>query len=491
MEVKFSMLDLLLVSPAIALLVASLIPITIKVFRGNREQNPFATIIWAFIGLLTSAGLAILTYDVSSSAFSNALVFDGISTLSNLLIIFVTGFTLLYARESLSTCGHQFSEFVFLMLNAAIGMMILAWSNDLIVTFIGIELMSLALYIMIAMSLETKLSKEAAFKYFVLGSFASAIFLYGVSFIFGTAGTTYMNEIAQIAVELISSNRLFLFGVALLVIGLGFKVAIVPFHAWTPDVYEGSPTPVTGFMATGVKIVIFAAFLRFIGTEVLLGEQASSLVVCMQWLAVFTMLVGNIAAIMQNNFKRMLAYSSIAHSGYAFVGVIAAGISGEPILGASGTMFYIFAYTIMTIGAFGVVCLFENREDASIQMSDLKGLASRSPWVALCLTLFMLSLAGIPPTVGFFGKFFIFSGALKQGLYWLVIWGVINSVISVYYYLKPVVYMYMHDEDGARVQKRYQLTHLSIGLTAILVVVTGLAADPFYRYIYKSVSGLF
>ena len=295
----------------------------------------------------------------------------------------------------------------------------------------------------ICLSREEKLSKEAAFKYFILGSFGSAIFLYGIAFIFGVAGTTYLNELSKVSADLISTNRLFMVGTVLALIGFFFKVGLVPFHAWSPDVYEGAPSPVTGFMAAGVKVVTFAAILRFVGLNFLNSERADDLIHILQWVAVGSMLLGNIAAIMQDNLKRMLAYSSISHSGYALVGVLAAGLSGDSLLGSSGTMFYIFAYSIMTVGTFGFVSLFEHKEDTQVLISDLKGLSSRSPWVALCMTIMLLSLAGIPPTVGFFGKLFIFSAAIEQVLIWLSVWGVISSVISVYYYLKPIVFMYM------------------------------------------------
>ena len=491
MSIEFNPIDLLLVAPLICLFLGSIIPMTIKVLRGNREINPLSTVTYALMGIIAAMGFSISTQSANTLAFSKALVFDGISSFTSLIVLGITGVTLLYSKESLAIPKKQFSEYVFLLLNSAIGMLIVLTSNDLIVTFIGIEIMSLCLYLLIAMSNEPRLSKEAAFKYFILGSFASAIFLYGIAFIYGSAGSTYIDDLTKVASVLISSHRLFVFGAVMVVVGFGFKVALAPFHAWTPDVYQGSPTPITGFMATGVKAVVFMAFLRWLLTELLLGDRSLVFVNILEWIAVITMLVGNIAAIMQDNLKRMLAYSGIAHSGYAMVGLLAATVGGNGALGASGLLFYIFSYAIMTLGTFGVVSLFEGREDTILSIDSLKGLAKSRPLLALAITLLMLSLAGIPPTLGFFGKFFIFSAAIKQGFFWLVVWGVINSVISVYYYLRPAVLMYMYDETAIPLSDDKFMTRICIGIAAFLIVATSLALDPIYQYIQQAVSGVF
>jgi NADH-quinone oxidoreductase subunit N len=344
---------------------------------------------------------------------------------------------------------------------------------------------------LIALSSEPRKSKEAAFKYFVLGSFASALMLYGISFIYGTVGSTYIQDITQVSIQLMNTNRLFLFGVVLTILGLCFKVSVFPFHSWTPDVYQGSPTPLTAFMSTGVKAVSLAFFLRFIAMEVIVSERAILLMNALEWLAAFTILAGNIAAIMQDNLKRMLAYSSVAHSGYVLMGILAAGVGGESILGASGVVFYIVAYTVMTLGAFGVLVLFEKRADSSLEVKDLSGLGSRSPWAAACITIFMLSLAGIPPTVGFFGKLFIFSAAVKQGFFWLAIWGVIGSVISVHYYLRPIVTMYMYNDEGVSVLEAKGLTRLTITALAISVMLFGIIAERLYSTVNSDLASLF
>ena len=271
-----------------------------------------------------------------------------------------------------------------------------------------------------------------------------------------------------------------------MILGFCFKVSIVPLHAWTPDVYQGAPTPHTAYMATAVKAVSFAAFLRLIATKSLLGSE--NLLDLLQWAAVITMIVGNVAAIMQNNFKRMLAYSSVAHSGYILVGIITTGISDDMSFGASGVIFYIAAYSLMTLGAFAIVSLMEKTENTSLNVDDLAGYAKKRPLMAFCLTLFMLSLAGIPPTVGFFGKFYLFTAALGEGLVWLAIWGVLNSVISVYYYLRPIVVMYMKDGEVEESLLAMNATRTAIVISAVMVVFLGLISGPIFEVFEKALS---
>jgi NADH-quinone oxidoreductase subunit N len=483
MDVSFSFrhTDVIMLLPVIALFLASLIPLTIKVTSGNREPNSFATLCYALAGVITSAGLIVALSNVHRSAFDGALIFDGLSTLVGVLIVSLTGLALIFSRENLATNNAQFYEYVFLLLNSAAGMLLVSWANDLIFFFVGVELMSLCFYVLIAMSSEERLSKEAAFKYFVLGSFASAILLYGIAFVYGTAGTTNLPAIAEVAGQLIATDRLFLIGLVFLIMGLCFKVSIFPLHAWTPDVYQGAPTPVTAFMATGVKAATFVLFLRLLNTQALAAEQADRFMEILEWLAALTMVVGNVAAVMQSNLKRMLAYSSVAHSGYIMIGMLVASLAGEDPIGSSSVIFYLVAYSIMTVGAFGIVSVLERDENSTLQVEDLNGLAVRRPWLALCLTLLLLSLAGIPPTIGFFGKVFIFSAALKAGFFWLTVWAVLSSVISVYYYLRPVVAMYMRDEEGVDIAPERYLSLGAVSLTAILVVVLGIFSNPIYK----------
>ena len=484
------LVDVLAVSPLIVLLVMSLFPLMIKVFRGNRELNHYVTLFFAFIGLgLATALTASMSGSKPSGYFNDAIVFDGVVPWASYLVYFVTAASLMMSLDHVATRGRQFSEHVFLMLSSAIGMIVLIMSNDLIVTFIGIETMSLCLYLLCAMSHEGTLSKEAAFKYFVLGSFASAIFLYGVALIYGTAGSTYFPDITEAIGPLLTTSRLFVVGLGLLILGFAFKVSIFPLHSWTPDVYHGAPTPVTAFMATAVKAATFIAFLRLFNSEGF--ADADRFFNVLQWLAVLTMLVGNAAAILQDNFKRMLAYSSVAHSGYLMVGLIAAAFGDNYDAGATSVVFYLLSYSLMTLGTFALVAMFEKYASTQLTMNGLKGLASRYPVLSLSLTILLLSLAGIPPTLGFFGKFYLFSAAIEQDMYWLVFWGVLNSAISVYYYLRPIVMMYMSDEQPSEVLGQHMLTRITVVATAIFIVVMGIFSSPMLKAVQRSVVNLF
>lgn len=482
--------DIIIVAPMLSLFAVSLIPLMIKVFKGNREPNPISTLMYGFIGLIIAAGLTATLTGARMTAFSDAIIMDGITSWSSYLVYLITGAGLMLAYDNINTRGRQFTEYCFLLTSSAVGMLVLIMSNDLIVTFIGIEMMSLCLYILVAMSKEEVLSKEASFKYFILGSFASAILLYGIAFIYGTVGSTYLTDISEATGTLLAAkNRIFVLGAALVILGLAFKVSIFPLHAWTPDVYQGAPTPLTAFMSTAVKAATFIAFLRFFNSEGF--SELPSLLTVISWMAVLTMTIGNVAAVMQNNFKRMLAYSSVAHSGYAMIGLIAAGFGSNFSAAAGSLLFYLFSYSIMTLGSFALVALFEKQANTSVAVTDLRGLGRKSPVLALSLTVLMLSLAGIPPTLGFFGKFYIFSAAIEQDMYWLVFWGVINSVISVYYYLRPVVVMYMSDEEPVEMVARQGMTRLTVVLTAFLIVAIGILSSPALKTVQRSVMNLF
>lgn len=484
MNISIGLSDILLISPLIALFVFSLIPITIKVLRGNVEQSPAATVIEALIGLTLTAGLLIVFGGSGKTAFNGQLVFDGLTQWMGLIAVVASAGALIMMYENPATKGKQFSELVFLAMNSILGMLILVSAVDLLIIFIGLELMSLSLYLMVAMSHEQKISKEAAIKYFVLGSFASAIFLYGISFVFGTAGTVNLIDLMDVSAGLVGTNKLYLFGIAFIVLGFCFKVSIAPFHAWTPDVYQGSPTPLTSFMATAVKTVSFAAFLRVLATKPLLGSQ--NLFDVMQWLAVITMTLGNLAALVQTNFKRTIAYSSISHSGYLLVGIITAGISQNSAFSATSVIFYLVGYGLMTMGTFAVISLIEKDENSVVSTEQLAGFAKRQPLLAFCLTVFLLSLAGLPPTLGFFGKLYLFSSAVNEGLIWLSLWGVINSVISVYYYLRPIVMMYMREGDCDIADEGSYATTVLIVVAAILILTLGLASGPLFSMIERS-----
>lgn len=476
--------DILLISPMIAIFLAALIPLTIKIFKGNIEQRPIATLTQGLLGIVISAGLLVVFGGTGQTAFNDVLIFDGITQWTGLIALAASAGALILMYENPATRGPQFSELIFLTLGSTLGMLILISALDLLMIFIGLETMSLALYVMIGMSHEQRLAKESSFKYFILGSFATAILLFGISFVFGMSGETNIIRLLDLTVQLIQTNALFLVGVILILVGFCFKVSIAPFHAWTPDVYQGAPTPHATFMATAVKVVSFAAFLRIIAMRPLIASDA--LFEVLQWLCVITMLVGNTAAILQNNLKRMLAYSSVAHSGYIFVGLLTAGVSGNGSFAASSVIFYLFAYSLMTVGSFALVSMMEKTEDHSIEVDDLAGLAKKRPMLALSFAVFMFSLAGLPPSIGFFSKFYLFNAAIGEGLLWLAIWGVINSVISVYYYLRPIVVMYMHEGDSDIAHSQQFATAITIVITAILTLLLGMVSGPLLALVENS-----
>jgi NADH-quinone oxidoreductase subunit N len=490
MNVTVGLADILLISPLIALFVFSLIPLTGKVLAGNKEQNPAANLIVALIGLILAGGLMLIFHDfnnqeqVGRTVFNGQLIFDGLTQWAGMIALISAAGGLVLLYENPSTNLGQFSEIVFLTLNAVVGMLVLVSSVHLLTMFIGLEMMSLCLYLLIALSQEQRISKEAAIKYFILGSFASAIFLFGVSFVFGSTNTVNITDLVANGAQLVATNKLFLFGISFIIIGFCFKVSLVPFHAWTPDVYQGSPTPITSFMATAVKTVSFAAFLRVVATQALSGSQ--NLFDVLQWLAVITMTAGNVAALVQTNFKRTLAYSSIAHSGYLMVGLIASGISQTSAYSVTSVLVYLLTYSVMTLGAFGVLSLVEKTENSSISNEDFSGFAKKSPVLALCLTVFLLSLAGLPPTLGFFGKFYLFSAAVSEGLIWLALWGVINSVISVYFYLRPIIMMYMKDGDATVAARPQQATTVVVVFSALFIVIVGLFSGPLFKLFENS-----
>lgn len=392
-------------------------------------------------------------------------VADNFSLLFNGIFLVVLAVTVLMSQRFLSAREGDVSsaagEFYGLLMLSTVGMMMVAGASDLLVIFLGIETLSIAVYVLTGFARRSLNSNEASLKYFLLGAFATGFLLYGIAMTYLATGTTNLVQLSQVVRGGLeggsmgaSTPYIYYAGLALLLIGLGFKAALVPFHQWAPDVYEGAPTPVSAFMATAVKAAAFAAFLRVFPEMLRMPEVAAhwqtlALIIC-----VLTMTVGNVIAVMQTSLKRMLAYSSVAHAGYALIGLVtvasAVGHDMTASLNAafSGVIFYLIIYALMTLGAFAVLVFFEQQllpgknENANLHLEDIRGLAARYPWAAAALVLFLFSLAGIPPTAGFFAKLYIFLPAVKQGLIGLVIVGVLNSVISVYYYFRPMVFMY-------------------------------------------------
>ncbi|MDE0683080.1 MAG: NADH-quinone oxidoreductase subunit N [Candidatus Poribacteria bacterium] len=392
--------------------------------------------------------------------FNEMFKVDSFSLFFNIIFLVSTILVVLISMSYLDRGDRKQGPYYLLILLATLGMMLMAAGNELIVVFLGLELMSLSLYVLAGYFRESPASSEAGMKYLLLGAFASAFFLYGIALIYGGAGTTSIPAIAE-AITAENKSPLLLAGMFLLVVGFGFKVAIVPFHQWAPDVYEGAPTTIAAFISAGPKAAGFAAFLRiFMEALPSLQVEWSGVLIL---LAMLTMTVGNVIAIAQTNIKRMLAYSSIAHAGYVLIGLAAANDDG-----ISSAMLYLLIYCVMNIGAFGAVILAKTADGESLMISDYAGLGTRKPLLAIFMSVMLLSLAGFPPTAGFVGKFYIFKAAVGAGHIWLVIIGAINTAISAFYYLRVVVTMYMREPEEELEFSPYAST-LVIGL--ILAVV--------------------
>jgi NADH-quinone oxidoreductase subunit N len=406
--------------------------------KGERKLNAAV----ALIGLLLAL-LSIFKLDTSGSYFAGMVVTDPIRTTFSVIILIVAIVATLLASQFVRDEGLPPGEFFTLILFATAGMLLLASAGDLVMVFLGLEIASITTYVMAGYRRYDARATESSLKYFLLGSFATAFLLYGMALVYGATGTTNIAKISQtVSAGQITYPALLLVGAAMMLVGFGFKIASAPFHMWTPDVYEGAPTIVTGFMSTGPKAAVFAAFLRVFAAGFASGAPGIGSDLHNVWMsaltviAAITMTVGNVIAISQKNIKRMLAYSSIAHAGYALVGFV----TGE----YASVAFYMLAYCVMSLGAFAVIQLLARAGDQKTEIGDYAGIGFEAPGLTFPLSIFLLSLAGIPPTAGFISKFFVFKTAWDSPyhLKWLVVLAVVNSIISIYYYIYPIVVMF-------------------------------------------------
>jgi NADH-quinone oxidoreductase subunit N len=411
---------------------------------------------------LTVAGLAVAfllnlaIYNTNETALFGMFVADPFSAFFNMIILVTGVITVLFSIDYLKRARIEQTEYYVMLLFSVLGMMLMASANNLIVIFIALELLSIPLYVMAAMRGDAK-SQESGMKYFILGAFASAFFLYGAALIYGATGTVALPEIFAavegIVAELGAELFYLVVGVALIVAGLAFKVAAVPFHMWTPDVYEGAPTPVTAFMSVGAKAGGFAALLR-IGVVALPAFVFNDVDTAAAWqtsvavIAALTMILGNIVAISQTNIKRMLAYSSIAHAGYLLVAVAAAAADGVANSATQAALVYLMAYAFTNLGAFAVALAIERSDGTGTDLDDFVGLSRSRPLLAIMMAVFMFSLTGVPLTAGFTGKWLVFGSAMQAGLVWLAVIGVLTSVVSAFYYVRVIVNMYLRDGEG-------------------------------------------
>ncbi len=431
--------------------------------KGGRDHLGYIS----FIGIAFATLIVFTQEGGSVYSFNGMWILDNYSRFFRLIFLLGTGLTILISVKYVKDEGINHGEYYSLILFATVGMMLMAGGADLIVIFLGLELMSISLYVLAGYTRKRLISNEASLKYFLLGSFATGFLLYGIALLYGATGTTSLKGIAGFISEVSFGSPILIMGMVLLLVGFGFKIASVPFHMWTPDVYEGAPTPITAFMSAGPKAAAFAAFARvfFEGLPSLQGVWVDLIWI----LAALTMTVGNVIALVQNNIKRMLAYSSIAHAGYVLVAFVSANE-----LGIGGILYYMLAYTFMNIGAFGIIIVVGGKGEERVNVDDYTGLAYRHPVAAAAMSLFLFSLAGIPPTAGFMGKFYIFSAAVKSGYVGLAIIGVINSVVSVYYYLRITVAMYMKKpEPASAMESRPDLVFSTAMVIAMIIAAYG------------------
>ncbi len=439
----------------------------------------------ALIGTVAALVASIRLWGQQQYGIGGMLFLDNFALFFNVIFLIGTGLAIFISTGYLQREESSRAEYYLLLLSSTLGMMLMAAGADLIVIFLGLELMSISLYILVGFLRGRSISNEASLKYLLLGAFATGFLLYGIALVYGAVGTTNLREIElALAQGRINSDLMLLAGLGLLIVGFAFKVAAAPFHMWAPDVYEGAPTAITAFLSAGPKAAAFAAFFRVLMLSMapLKGEWVAALGL----LAVLTMTVGNLGALTQQSIKRMLAYSSVAHAGYVLVALAAA--SGK---GVSAALFYLLAYTFMNIGAFAVVVLVGRKGEENLDISSYAGLGFRHPVLGLAMTLFMLSLSGLPPTAGFFGKFYIFSAAIEADLVWLTIIGVLNSLVSVYFYLGVVVSMYMKQPvDEVPVFAVPPFARAALLVTSVATLAIGLAPSVLLRYARETVSSL-
>jgi NADH-quinone oxidoreductase subunit N len=453
-------IDLIALAPVIVLSVFAMMVLIVDLFGG---RNKTLLVFISLVGLLMTAISAFAKNPIPAYSFNDSYIVDHLSLFFICIFTISSALAILLSVEYNEREGIRAGEYYALILFCTVGMILLASSTDMIMIFLGIEIVSICLYVLAGIRRGNLASNEAALKYFLLGAFATGFLLYGMTLVYGSTGSTNLFEIADFVKNpSAQSNPLLLMGLVLLIIGFGFKVASVPFHMWAPDVYQGAPTPVTAFMAVGPKAAAFAAFFRVFAEA--FPEMAPSWEVLLSSIAVLSMFFGNLGAIMQTNIKRMLAFSSISHAGYILMAVIA-----KNSLGASSLLFYMLAYAFTTFGIFGIIILLGRKGEENLEIENYSGLAYKHPIIALSMTVFLLSLGGLPPFAGFIAKFYIFSAAVQEGLITLVIIAVLNSAISFYYYLKVLVFMYMKESEA---EFRISLTPLTLFVVFVGVIAT-------------------
>ena len=465
--------DLTTILPFLIVVVWACVLLLVDLFVPGDRKGITASL--SAVGLIAGLVAAVLQLGDEGEAFNGMVVVDGYSTVLQILFMGVGLLAVMQSYNYIRRTGIERGEYYVLLLFTLSGMMLMASAADLIVVFLALELLSLPLYVLAGFARRNLQSEESAIKYFLLGAFASGFVVYGIAMIFGATMTT---SLAGIVAAAQSSSVLLLLGAGLFLVGLGFKVAAVPFHMWTPDVYQGAPSAVAAFMSVGAKAGGFAALLRVFVTA--FPEIASYWAPIAMWIAALTMAWGNVAAIAQTNIKRMLAFSSIAHAGYILVALPAAAKSSVAPEAIRAALFYLVSYAITNLGAWAVVLSLERAEAKGLEIEDYAGLGAHKPGLALAMAIFMLSLTGMPPTVGFIGKFYIFRAAIDAEMVWLALVGVVTSLISAYYYLRVVVVMYMR--SGEPQTRAGTWLKAAVLLTALGTLVFGVLPGPLLEF---------
>jgi len=454
-----------------------------EAFRGKDERMPLGGL--GIIGLVGAAAASALLWDRNVEGFGVVRA-DNFALFANVVLAIVGILTIVFSSQVIEREGLPPGEYYTLTLFGIAGMMLMAAAVDLLVIFLALEILSLAVYVLTGLRRTDPVACEAAFKYFLLGAFSSAFFLYGVAFTYAVVGSTRLEQVGMaVAARSATAGPLVWLAVGLLLVGFAFKVSAVPFHMWTPDAYQGAPTVVTGFMSTAVKAAAFAAFVRvFLSAFEPLRADWAPLV----WLvAAATMIVGTVVGVVQANAKRMLAYSSIAHAGYLLVGLVAANAVGKAAI-----LFYLLSYALTNVGAFAVIALIATRDRPAGEVRDFAGLWHTRPALAALMTVFLLSLGGFPPTAGFIAKWYVFSAAVQEGYYGLAIIGVLTSVISVFYYLRIIVMMYMSDERAEYAVPPTSATGLAgLGVAALGIFYLGILPTRVIELAARSVEAIF
>jgi NADH-quinone oxidoreductase subunit N len=471
------------VIPVLCVTLAGLVVLLAESFRGRDERMPIGGL--AIIGLIGAGVASVLLWNRNATSFG-VVTADNFALFVNLVLVAVGILTVIFSSQTVHRDGLPAGEYYAVMLFAIVGMMLMAQASDLLLLFLALETMSIAVYVLTGFRRDQETSSEAAFKYFLLGAFASSFFLYGIAFLYGVTGSTSLDRVGSvIAAQSMSGNPMILLGVGFLIVGFAFKVAAVPFHMWSPDAYDGAPAVVTGFMSTGVKAAAVAAFARvFLSSlEPTITDWAPVVWV----ISAATMIVGTVVGVAQTSLKRMLAYSSIAHGGY----LLAALVAGNDV-GKAAILFYLAAYALTNLGAFGVIALLGSRERANDDLRDYAGLWHTHPALTALMTMFLLSLGGFPPTAGFIAKWYVFSAAVGAGYYGLAIIGVLSSVVSVFFYLRIVVMMFMTERDARPVPppiSRVALFGLTVSLIGVLYL--GILPTAVIDFAQASISTIF